>query len=915
VKLSFLSAIKPNERLAVGYFFIVMLLFSFGASISRSVGMTLLIEHLGGQVLPHIFMLIDSLAMFAFFAYAHYSKRLPELKLLTFLFSISGLFIVLVWNLFSLDLKWIYGLFFIGFFLSYILITIQIATVTAAYFSSVQLKRITSFINTGLPIGGALGGASLLGLLQVVPDPGWLLSLTALAYFFALFFLKKINHHLTPVRSTHNRFSQGRSAMQELKSASSYILHSSLMSYMTIGMILFVIASKFMEYQYQAMIYPAMFPDVNDRARFFAVYELFGNLAWLFIQLFVASRLLPVLGVGASNLIHPILVVISALGLLFRFGFTTGVITHFVNQEMRGALRTPATNLLFNAVPPNMWGASKAFLNGIAFPVATIIASVSLIVLRDNLSQDDLKFYLALLTLILASLSILLAIPQWLAYNQGVFGLLHRHIFAGKNQLAKEKALISMVEQKLESDKSKEVIAALEMIRLLKVDDFVHTMGNLLLRNNRPENLAIKRYCIHTLMALKSSDDINDQISHALEHERNPQILAQLIQALDNTPHTNKTAIHHIESLLNHPTPEVFVASCLFLHHHPYYQHKTELEKRLLIRIHHPDLPGLEQYLYALGELGQSRYHNILEGFLKDPRDNVRFATFKAHIQLLEGQLDTHKHSFIEALNSPHKDMQLAALGALKDCSSLDDWQPLIQLLSHTDRAIVEQSRELLQQHIYRSKPALIQALFNSNVSVEQSFEILSLVYPLFDLQQQQIFQKKSLFMLKRYIYTQGLSLLFQQNEPEHSTHHLILKILHEIANEYLQRALVAITYYSRENREFFQRLSRGLQSDSKANQGNALEVLSNLNEKNLSPALIYYFDNQPQDMPRLEQVYQYLFEHKLPLSADNYRYHLFDIQHDLLRACLYYADAHYQEDRNNSSLRYESTSIKALFV
>ncbi len=902
--------IKPNERLAVGYFFSVMLLFSFGASISRSVGMTLLIEHLGGHVLPHVFMIIDTLAMFAFFAYAHYSKRLPELQLLTFLFSISSVFIVITWHLFDLDLKWVYGLFFVGFFLSYILITIHLATVVAAYFTSVQLKRVTSLINTGLPIGGALGGASLLGLLQLIPDPGWLLSLTALAYVLALILLKKINHHLTPVRSAHNRFSQGRSAMQELKSASSYILHSRLMSYMTLGMILFVIASKFMEYQYQAIIYPAEYPDATDRASFFAVYELFGNLAWLLIQIVVTSRLLPILGVGASNLIHPILMTIAALGLLFRFGFTAGVITHFVNQEMRGALRTPANNLLFNAIPPNMWGASKAFLNGIAFPVATIIASVSLIFMRDNLSHAQLELYLALATLILSALSILVALPQWLAYNQGVFGLLHQRLFAGKNQVAKEKALLSMVETKLESKKPKEVVAALEMIRLLKASDFIKPMGRLLQRNNHADNLAVKRYCIRTLTGLPDSEEIKQQIALALEYERHPQILSQLIKALDKAPYPNKNTMIEIEHFLQHPSPEVFIASCLFLHHHPHYWYKSELEKRLLMRIHHPSLPGLAQYLTALGALKQNIYHNVLERFLQDTRDNIRLAAFKAHIQLSQGQLENYKPSFILALQSPNKDMQLAALSALKQCSPVDDWKPLIQLLGRSDRALVEESKELLQQHIVGAKPSLLKILFDEHISVEQSFEILSLIYPLFEPEQQQLFLKKSRQMLRHYIYIEGLSLLYEQYEPKHTTRSLILKILHEIAHEHLQRALVAVTYLSRENREFFQRLSRGLQSESRANQGNALEVLSNLNEKELSPDVIYYFDNLPQDMRRLEQVYIHLFGHKLPLSADNYRDHLFDIRHDLLRASLYYAD-----NQKYASLVDENEQIKTLLA
>jgi len=910
-----LIPIKSNERVAVTYFFLLMLTFSFGASIARSVGMTLLIQHLGGDVLPHVFMLIDGIAMFAFIAYANYSKKVSELPLLYFFFAIAAIFTsILVVLLVLFEVRILYGVFFVGFFLGYIMISIHVASVVAAYFSTVQLKRVTNIINIGLPIGGMLGGGSLLLFLQFVDQPSWLLSLTALAYFLALILLKQIGKRLSPIRSGHNRFSSNRGAIKELKSAFSYIIHARLMMYMAIGMVLFVIASKFMEYQYQAMIYPEMFPDPTVRATFFAVYEFCGNLAWLLIQILVTSRLLPLLGVGASNLLHPVLMILGAIGLVFRFGFTAGVISHFINQEMRGALRTPAHNLLFNAVPPNMWGATKAFLNGIAFPIATIIASVSLLLLKENLEDYELRFYLPILTLFLSGAAIFAALPQWAAYNEGVFGLLRRRLFAGKNQLAKEKALLRMIEEKLDSSKSQEVVAALEMIRLLKADDFVHRLGAFLHRSNLADNVIIKRYCIQALAALPPSKLVMTHLCNALRNEHNTEILTLLLNTLDQYHQADKSLIGYIEKFLLHPSPAVFVAACLCLHHHPDYTQKTMLEERLLARIKNRELPQFERYLAALGDLQQTRYSHVLLPFLDDPRDQVQLAAFKAHIQLLHDQLEGYKDSFVKALASPNKEIKIAALHALKECSTIHDWQPVIQLLGSPERALVDESKELLRLRLSRSKSALLTTLFSNQSSVEQSFEILSLIYQQFTQTQKTRLGQDADDSFRQFIYTQGLLLLYKQYEPNHSSKALAEKILQELSETHLQRLLVAITYLSNESLEFFQRISRGLLSHSKANQGNALEVISNVSEKHLSGRLLYYYENHLDDIKRLESIHQKLFEHGLPLEPDNYHAHLFNIQHDLLRACLYHvAQQQELDDGYNLDLLYENKKTRDL--
>ncbi len=909
--LNQLFPIKANEWESVWYFFLVMLVFAFGSSIARSLGMTLLIEHLSGAILPQMFILIDMSAMFALLAYAHYTKKVSGLRILGVFLAGGAIFALLARFLFFLPYAWVYGLFFVGFFLFYILISIHIGSVVAAYFNTVQLKRVTGFINAGLPIGGALGGVALIFMLQWVEHPEWLILGMSGAYGIAFLLLGVIARKLTLIRSGHERKASTSitNPIQELQRAFFFIINSKLMLYMALGLMLFVISSKLLEYQYQALIYPAEFPETKERAAFFATYEIFGNLAWLVLQLFVTSRLIMKMGVGASNLLHPVLMLLVSIGLLFRFGFVAGVIAQFVNQEMRGALRTPANNLLFNAIPPNMWGMTKAFINGIAFPLATVIASLMLMLIKDNLDISTQIFLLPLLAMLFAAAAIFVALPQWAAYNEGVFGLLNRNLFThtSKAKVGKLDSLSKMVETKLYSNNEQESIAALEMIRVVQLRSFIHAVGQLLVRS---ENRQIKRHCITTLSAMPSSEDISTYILSALKTEYKPDMLALMINSLRKQHLSKQDIAQKIEKFLLHPAPQVFVETYLCLYANPRYPHKTQLESRLLVRLEHPQLPQFPLYLLALGEMRNPAYHALVSPFLEDPDLQVRLAAFKTHITLLKGRLEFYKQNLLNALESPSKEIKILALQALKECSPPDDWQAIIHLLGAKERALVKESKELLHLHLNSAKSALIKQVFTANIDIDEHFEVLSLVYPLMNHEQRQHLKEYAKQALQQFIRHLALLMLYGEHETDSAAKALVKKILQEIADSYLYRLLAEMTYLANESREFYLRVCRGLLSDNKANQGNALEVLSNAGEKHLVARILRYYEERPSTLQQVENIHQDLFAEELGITAENYRQHLMQIDHTLLKASIYFSE---NKQLNHLHLLYEKDDIRSL--
>jgi len=930
-------SVKTNEWEGVLLFFLLLTVFSYGVSFARSIGVTLVVHKLGGDALPYMFILTDLGIMIGSIVYAHYTRKSTGLAILGFFLLATTIFSLFAQALFFFNelwadhLNWVYGFFFVGFQFFYVLIFIHVGSVIASYFTAVQYKRVTSLIHAGLPIGGVLGGTSLVTMLELFRlRPERLVFMLGLACLGAYGVLYMIHARLSPVRASASEFRGSLNPFKELLAAYKYTLSSSLMVAMSLGLMLFVIGSKLLEYQYQVIIYPHIYEDVSARTAFLATYDIGANLLWLVIQLFVTTPIIVGIGVGASNLLHPILSTLASLGLFAFFYLNTtamdmeqnallmlgiAIFAQFINQEMRYALRAPANNLLFNAIPPNLWGINKAFLNGIVFPVSTLIASVFLILLAGNhptlteILAGKTSFIISLIALLVSLLGILAAFPQWTAYEKGVYGLLNRELF-DKREVGSSKSgtLKQVIEEKLNSSDSYHVVAALEMIRVLRLSYFATQVGNLMLR--KTTSLQIKEHCINTIASLPQTNTNITYLVEALRTEQDPQVLPSILRNLSQFKNVNFN--QQIEKLLKHTSPAVFVEACLSLYAHPLYPRKHEIEKKILSRLSDPKSPNFALYLRALGELRQQRYSEYVLPYLDHKKSEISIAAFTAYIRMLEGQLEQHKSRLVAGLISPIKEIKINALRALKECQPLEDWTPVIHLLGAKDRTLVNESKELLRLNLNMCRQTLIEQAFSSRAAVQERFEILSLVYSRLSDAQQQRLREMADESLKSFIQINGLLKVHLSIRSHSRTYDLITKLLQEIAESHLLNVLTVITYASEQNLEFFQRVSRGLMSQSRANQGNALEVLTNAKEKYLVSRVLKYFDERLTDIQSISRVYGSLFNESLRVDQHNYEKHLLSLDHYLLRACLYYVK---KERTGNLEVNRAHRKVRELLV
>jgi len=862
-----LFPIKPHEWPSALAFFSLQAVLSFGAAMARSVGFTLMVGNLGKDFLPYAFIFVDLMVMLGSFAYVQVSKKSSGCYLAYVFLSVMAIFAVFSWVMIQLGQDWIYGVFFIGFFAIHILSLIHLGNFTASYYTSVEAKRVMAFIYTGLPVGGILGGLALITLLEWFA-PEHLILVLIFTSVMGIYLVQRITRTLQPIVFNRRQMTEKKSTVvQAIGQTVTTIFSQPLLRQMALASLLFVLAMRLLEFQYQGLIYPAAYPDLSERSAFFGRYEIIANLCWLFFQLFFSSRILLSLGVGASNLVHPILIALASGGLFFSFTFMFGIMAQFINQELRSAIRSPANSLLFNAIPRPQWPSIQAFLNGLVIPLATVLASALLLSMQGVLAVEELQFYLPMMSFSLAILGIIVALRQWKHYNQGIVDLLSEKV---KHQ-SSNKGLEAELRQYLQQDDVRQVGIALELVRSLKNPSFIPLVGKRLIKSR---SIEVKRDCAKTLAALPKADASLTYLLRGLSLESDPEILSLLLMQLRHF--RDPTVSLSARRFLQHPYPEVFAAACYCLLEQGEQLDKANITKKIKVRLQLQSLQQRFHSIEVLGYLADPDLDGQLQPFLDSENAWLNMAAYRSWVLIHQDYLEDFKHNFVAILSKKKtpsrisREHELMALKALLSCSPLDNWLLVVPYLASNDVQLVQASTDLCLRYKKSSDAVLRQLLLNENESLRLRQQLLFQLNMALNSSERLVLIKQAEWSLARYLLTRlDQMTLLQQQTLEGKTScvgvlTLLLKLSQEQSEQFLSNSLIVMAYLSGKDEKFAQRLLLGLTSSSRNILGNALEALTNCQEKVISERLFQVFDDDLNTPDEIKAVLLKGFESKV---------------------------------------------------
>ena len=354
----------------------------------------------GPRQLPFVFILV---ALFAAGISAIYGRLLGTIDLLVLIRRTLHGFIALLAVVFlSLSLHFAEPFMLYSFFVAVsifgVLAASQFWILANIVFNPREAKRLFGFIGSGAIAGGILGGyatkllAPALGSENLVLVGGALL-LSCGPIVRRIWELGPTKGPAAPAQGLRVGFGRGGLTLSAIRSSRHL---ASLAAVVVLG----VAAGKFIEYQFVAIAADRI-QDEERLAAFLGFWYSNLNVFSLVIQLFITRQVVGVFGVGTSLLVHPVAVLVGALGVLVHPALSTAIVLKVGDGGLKNSIQKSALELFSLPIPPEIRNPAKSFIDVFGDAFATGVSGLLLLVLTTIL--DVPVRYVSLMVLVLVA--------------------------------------------------------------------------------------------------------------------------------------------------------------------------------------------------------------------------------------------------------------------------------------------------------------------------------------------------------------------------------------------------------------------------------------------------------------------------------------------------------------------------------
>ena len=253
-------------------------------------------------------------------------------------------------------------------------------TFSGDYFDSLASKRLFPVFVVGSSVGGLAGGAAAVGLTRLAGPVSlvfcWGGGLLAAALLLRL--ARRALRRWGPLELEE----ADETSVEGMRGAARYLRVSPLGRWLVMSALGMVMALFVAQYVY-SQIFVAAYPDPEQLAVFFGAYLAVTNLVEIALELAVTPWLIRRFGVPTAQLVHPALTLLSFGGLIIHYGLYTGVGARVARELVENAVAQPIRSLVYNALPQRLRGRIRAFLEGIVVYGGMSAAGVLLLAIGD----------------------------------------------------------------------------------------------------------------------------------------------------------------------------------------------------------------------------------------------------------------------------------------------------------------------------------------------------------------------------------------------------------------------------------------------------------------------------------------------------------------------------------------------------
>ncbi len=373
-----LPDVRTGERTRFLFFAGLFTLISLAQTVGLAGSEALLLGTLGARALPSTFLFASLVTVAGSIGYAALVGRLRNDDLFMALLFVAAALLGAGAALAGAgNAAALIGLVCL-FYLTQAVFLNHFWTFSGDYFDTLASKRLVPLFTIGSSLGGVLGGLVAVAASSQLPAIALVAAWAALLAAAAL--LLRIARRPLRRWGPLELEEADETSVASLRGAMRHLGSSPLARWMFVASLGMVLTLFLAQYLYSD-VFARSFATPQALATFFGVYLAVTNVAEIAIEVALTPLLIRRLGVPVTNLIHPFLMIASFAGLALRFDLGSAVAARVNRELLDNALATPVRSLLYNAMPLQLRGRMRAFLEGIVVYAGMSIAGVVLLAL------------------------------------------------------------------------------------------------------------------------------------------------------------------------------------------------------------------------------------------------------------------------------------------------------------------------------------------------------------------------------------------------------------------------------------------------------------------------------------------------------------------------------------------------------
>lgn len=536
-----------------------------------------------------------------------------------------------------------------------LLATSQFWVLANVVFNVREAKRLFGFIGAGGIAGGIIGGY-LTSILAGYLGNGVLMILSGVLIAACKIVFNRI--WKTRVQ-TLSKFKRKERATVSTESSIKLIYKSKHLTYLAAVIGLGVLVAKLVDYQF-SYIAATKIPDPQELASFFGFWFSTFNIVSLLIQLFVTNKILENTDISVSLIALPIGIVLLCLALLVFPELWIVIIIKGLDGSLKQSLHKSAVELLALPIPSSIKNKTKTFIDVVVDSLATGIAGFLLIFVIKGLELS--ATYITLITILIVLVWIIVVFKVRDAY----LGTFKESIMMRENMGSTKKS-IGRIRQNMrvifESGSEKDI---LEIIK--RLPEITHpSLKNDVLKLLNHESHKVKAAVVDSLRYI--TKEPQTKVQDFIYIEDDTLIMATMGYLMSQ----DKISYQFFEQYLDYENEFIATAALLALaresEDNPTLAAKYNLHLRIKMFIDELEsedsdlkISEIARLIETLGYVKRTKYHDIIETYLKHPNPILKNAAILAagetarekFLPVLYSELENiaYRESSIKAISS-----------------------------------------------------------------------------------------------------------------------------------------------------------------------------------------------------------------------------------------------------------------------